>query len=219
MNGPLVVATRSAHKLQEIRRILGGASGREGKVDLGLRIVGLDEFGLPVEDGEDGVESFETFEENALAKACHFFVRAGAPTVADDSGIEVDALGGAPGVRSRRFAPAGAGWGGDEDQANNAYLVERLAGVPHELRTARYICVVAVVGIGPEPILIRREAEGVILERPRGSGGFGYDPYFGQPGSGRSFAELEPAEKDAVSHRGRAFREMARRLGGPQAEA
>jgi XTP/dITP diphosphohydrolase len=134
--------------------------------------------------------------------------------VADDSGISVDALGGAPGVRSKRFAPdAGtdaAGLEGEElDQANNRHLVARLAGVPAAERTARYVCVTAFLDGEHEPALLRGEAPGVVVDEPRGSGGFGYDPHVLVPELGRTYAELSADEKDARSHRGAAFRQLA----------
>jgi len=200
----LLVATRSAHKMSEIRQILADVPG--------LTVLDLDEAGITTDPVEDDLEVFDTFEENALAKARHFFGIAGIPTVADDSGIAVDALGGAPGVRSKRFAPDTGLDGQARDDANNRYLVERLAGVPAEGRAARYVCVAALVEGTGEPLLFRGEAPGVIVDDPRGGGGFGYDPHVFVPELGRTFAELSPAEKNARSHRGAAFRALGKAL-------
>lgn len=201
----LLVATRSAHKLLEIRRILAAVSG--------LRVVDLNEAGLPPSPEEDDIEAFDTFEENALAKARHFYALSGLPTVADDSGLAVDALDGAPGVRSKRFAPDTEGLDAAQvDRANNEHLLERLGDLPLADRTARFVCVAALVdGSGREHIF-RGEAPGLILGRPRGWEGFGYDPLFLDRELGRSFGELTRAEKQARSHRGRAFRALADHL-------
>ena len=167
----LLVATRSAHKIVEIRRILGSASV--------LRLVDLDEAGVPYDLREEELEPYKTFEENAASKAEYFHRLTGLPTVADDSGLAVDALGGAPGVRSKRFAPNPAGLVGEaRDRANNAHLLGLLAGRPASERTARYVCVAALVGgeEGDSVTMLRGEARGVIAPAPRGKGGFGYDP-------------------------------------------
>jgi XTP/dITP diphosphohydrolase len=200
----LLVATRSEHKLAEIRQILGAVEG--------LDVLGLDEAGVAYDPAEEALEPHPTFEANALSKAAYFHERsAGLPTVADDSGLAVDVLGGEPGVRSKRFAPGNAE-GEARDRANNAWLLERLAGVPEAERTARYVCAVALVERGREPVVLRGEAPGRILDRPRGTGGFGYDPLFFDPALGRTFAEVTSAEKHARSHRGVAFRALARTL-------
>jgi XTP/dITP diphosphohydrolase len=205
----LLVATRSGGKMREIRRILAAVDG--------LEVLGLDDAGIPYDPAEDDLEPFDTFEENALSKARFFHARSGLPTVADDSGISVDALGGAPGVRSKRFAPdAGVDGDGLEgralDDANNRHLVRSLAGVPEERRTARYVCVAALLEAGEEPVFLRGEAPGRIVDESRGDGGFGYDPFVFDPEMGKTFAEMTPAEKDARSHRGAAFRALARLL-------
>lgn len=211
----LLIATRSSGKMREIRRILGVVEG--------LEVLDPDQAGLPLDAAEDDLEPYDTFEENALSKARWFHAKSGLPVVADDSGISVDALGGAPGVRSKRFAPDagvdGAGLEGKElDDANNRHLVRSLADVPEERRTARYVCVAALVETGAKPVFLRGEAPGVVLDAPRGEGGFGYDPFVFDPEVGRTFAEMTPEEKDARSHRGAAFRALARllteRLGG-----
>lgn len=200
----LLVATRSTGKMPEIRRILRNLPG--------VTVVSLEEAGLQPEPAEDDLEAFDTFEENALSKARHFFERSGLPTVADDSGIMVDALQGSPGVRSKRFAPGPALEGQALDDANNRHLVATLSDVPVERRTARYVCVVALVDGESDPLIVRAEAQGIILDEPRGEGGFGYDPYVLDPDVGKTFAEMSGEEKDARSHRGNAFRMLAARL-------
>ncbi|TVP47583.1 MAG: non-canonical purine NTP pyrophosphatase [Gemmatimonadales bacterium] len=194
----LLVATRSRPKLLEIQAILGTAGG--------LRLCTPDELGLEEDPEEESIEVFETFEENALAKARWFQARTGLPSVADDSGLEVDALGGRPGVRSKRFAPATFQRSGESrSEANIRFLLRELEGVPDGDRGARFVCVAALVGLGPSPLVHRGEVEGRILSRERGDGGFGYDPVFLDPELGRTFAELTRHEKAARSHRGRAF--------------
>jgi len=200
----LLVATRSAHKLQEIRRILGAVAG--------LRVLDLNGAGIPAEPAEDDLEPYETFEENALSKARYFHGRSGMATVADDSGLAVDALGGAPGVRSKRFAPDTGLDGGPRDRANNEHLLARLGDRPLPERTAKYVCVAALIGVGDEAIF-RGEALGLILGMPKGRGGFGYDPLFYDRELGVTFAQISPTEKNARSHRGKAFRAMADYLG------
>jgi len=202
----LLVATRSPHKLREIGRIL-----REVPA---LELVGLEEAGVPYDPVEEGLEVFETFEENARAKSLHFHRRTGLPTVADDSGLEVDALGGAPGVRTKRFAPVEGLTGRARDEANNRHLLHLLEEVPPEGRGARYVCV-AALALGEETVRVfRGEAPGRIIEAPRGGGGFGYDPLFLDPELGQTFAEIAPEEKDARSQRGKAFRALAAHLAG-----
>ncbi len=199
----LLVATRSAHKLDEIRRIMQGVRQ--------VQVLGLDDAGVAWEEAEEGLEPYDTFEENARSKARWFRDKTGLPTVADDSGLVVDALDGEPGVRSKRFAPDRGLDGQARDDANNRWLVERLAGVPLEDRTARYVCV-AVFLDGGEEVRTRGEAPGLIVDEPRGEHGFGYDPHFFDPALGRTFAEIAPELKNARSHRGHAFRKLADRL-------
>jgi XTP/dITP diphosphohydrolase len=200
----LLVATRSAHKLGEIRRILEEVRG--------LRLLSPDEAGVPYDPVEGGLEVFETFEENARAKALYFHERSGLPTVADDSGLEVDALDGAPGVRSKRFSPEGGLTGLARDRANNRHLLETLGGRGPAERGARYVCVTVLVGLPGDDVVCRGEAPGEILTEPRGTGGFGYDPLFFDPELGRTFAEIGGDEKNARSHRGKAFRCLAASL-------
>jgi len=193
----LLVATRSSHKVGEIREILADVPG--------LTLLDLDEAGVAESPAEDGLEPYETFEENALSKARYFHGLTGLPTVADDSGLEVDALGGAPGVRSKRFAPEQGLDGLARDLANNRFLLEQLRGLPLERRGARYVCVAALVESGRQPALFRGEAPGRIVDERRGEGGFGYDAHVVEPVSGLTYAELPAAAKNARSHRGRAF--------------
>ena len=169
----------------------------------------LDDIGLEWRDEEEALEPFDTFEENARSKAEYFHTRTGLPTVADDSGLEVDALGGAPGVRSKRFAPVEGLTGHKLDQENNNYLVERLGALELEKRTGQYVCVAALLGFASQMIVTRGEARGLILTEPRGDGGFGYDPYFFEPDLDMTFAELHPDQKNELSHRGKAFRALA----------
>jgi XTP/dITP diphosphohydrolase len=198
----VLVATRSRHKLREIRQILEEI----GEVEL----VDLDEAGVVWEPEEESIECHETFRENALAKARYYAARSGMRTVADDSGICVDALAGEPGVRSKRFSGRTDLEGDALDAANNALLVQRLQGAPPGARSAHYICVAAIVDprTGDEDVFEGR-CDGEILESERGAGGFGYDPLFFLPEEGTSFGELDPARKNLVSHRARAFRAAA----------
>lgn len=199
----LLVATRSFHKMREIRRILGEVPG--------LRILDLPGAGIPPNPAEDGLEPFDTFEENSLSKARYFHEQSGLVTVADDSGLAVDSLGGAPGVRSKRFAPDTGLNGELRDRANNDYLLELLGDRPLPERRAKYVCVAALVGLGAEATF-RGEAPGLILGIPKGRGGFGYDPLFFDQKLGETFAQLSANAKNARSHRGRAFRAMADHL-------
>jgi XTP/dITP diphosphohydrolase len=169
----------------------------------------LDEAGVPEVDDEAAIESYETFAENAVAKARYFHRRSGLPAVADDSGLEVRALGGAPGVRSRRWAARDDLRGQALDDANNAKLLASLAGM--EDRRARYVCAAAYHDAGHD-VTAEGAATGTIIEAARGVNGFGYDPYFLSDDLGRTFAEASTAEKDAVSHRGRAFHALLSRL-------
>lgn len=193
---PLLIATRSSGKLRELRALFRGA---------GIAVVDLVEAGLRVSNEEDDLENADTFEENALAKARYFAVRARRAVVADDSGLEVEALGGQPGVRSKRWSGRADLVGLALDEANNARLLEALRGATN--RRARYVCVAAFVD-GATELTGRGDARGVILDRPRGRGGFGYDPYFLSDELGKTFAEASVEEKERVSHRGRAFRAL-----------
>jgi XTP/dITP diphosphohydrolase len=167
----------------------------------GVEVSLLPEFKAFPECIEDGA----TFEANAHKKAEHYSRHApGHVVLADDSGIEIDALNGEPGVRSARYA-AETEHGNAEDDANNSLLLERMKDIPDEKRTGRFVCVISIAKDGKHIASFRAEAEGMILREFRGTGGFGYDPMFYFPGLHKTFAELSPAEKAAVSHRGKAF--------------
>ncbi len=203
----LVVATRSAHKLRELAELLALPRAV---------LLSLDEAGVPPE--LDVPEEGRSFEANARAKARAYARLTGLPTLADDSGLEVEALGGAPGVRTRRFAGEQA-----TDAENNAKLLKVLGDLPPERRGARYVCVLSVAApdrAGPRggiPIVAegRGTCRGRIAFAPRGTGGFGYDPIFEpapEPPGGRTFGEYTAEEKHRISHRGRAARRLAPKL-------
>jgi len=193
----ILVATRSEGKQRELRRMFAEA---------GHEALFPSEAGVPWSGAEDALEVADSFETNARVKAEYFARKTGLPTVADDSGLEVIALGGKPGTRSKRFAGA-IGAPLEVDQANNKELLRRLAGLAESKRRARYRCVLAYL---PTPSALPRIFEGIcngqILAEPRGKGGFGYDPLFLSDDLGQTFGEADPADKDRVSHRGRAFR-------------
>jgi XTP/dITP diphosphohydrolase len=197
----LLIATRSGGKLREIRPMFAAA---------GLTLVSLDELDIEESLDEAELEPYSTFEENALSKARYFYeVSGGIPTIADDSGLEVDALGGQPGVRSKRWAGRDDLRGLQLDEANNRALLASLDGVAD--MSAHYVCVAAFVAVGNE-LTARGETAGTIVQSPRGTQGFGYDPYFFSTELGKTFGESAPAEKERVSHRGRAFRELLARI-------
>lgn len=205
MREPIVLATRSLGKLHELRPIFAAA---------GAEVIDLDDAGIPERPDEEALERWETFEENALAKARHFFaLDGGRPTVADDSGLEVLALGGHPGVRTKRWSGRTDLAGRALDQANIAKLLAELDGVDD--RRARYVCVAAYVDAHEER-LVRGETTGRILHAPRGTGGFGYDPVFLSDDLGVTFAEVDRAVKEPVSHRGRAFAQLVSWLATPR---
>lgn len=188
----LLLATHNAHKVDEIRAILAAA----GDAMAGIEVVGLDAF----PDIPEAPEDHDTFVENALQKAHFVFERAGIPCVADDSGLEVDALGGAPGVKSKRYTPEATA------ASNNAKLLRELDG--RSDRTARFRCVLALVTADGQ-WTADGACEGTIAHAESGGGGFGYDPLFVPDGEGgRSMAELRPDEKNRISHRGRAFAQL-----------
>ncbi len=200
MKPKLLVATRSEGKQREIRLLLA---------DLSYRIVFPEEQGIWERPEEANIEDGESFETNAKKKAVYFAKHSRLPTVAEDSGIEVFALGGEPGVRSKRFALPTAD-PRDQDAANNAELLNRLAGAPADRRRARYRCVIAFLetwdGI---PRVFEAQCTGRILDKACGTGGFGYDPLFFSDDLGKGFGEASQAEKDGVSHRGCAFSAFA----------
>jgi XTP/dITP diphosphohydrolase len=202
----LLVATRNKGKQREARRLLAAA---------GIEAVFPDDAGIIETPAESSLELGDTFAANARAKAEYFARRSGLPTVADDSGLEVFALGGAPGVRSKRFAGVERELTGARlDQANNAELRRRLLGAPAARRRARFRCVLAYYA-SPHaaPELMEGTCGGTIVEEPRGETGFGYDPVFLSDELDKTFAEATPDEKDAVSHRGRAFRALVELIG------
>ena len=192
-----VLASANPGKAAEIGALLA---------PVGIQVTAQSAFGLTGAE-----ETGATFVENALLKARHASAGSGLAAIADDSGLVVDALGGEPGVRSARYAGADA-----DDAANNRKLLGALAGVEAGRRTARFVCVVVMLRhpSDPLPLVCQGTWEGTILEAPRGSGGFGYDPLFLPSGGDRSSAELQPAEKNRVSHRGRAFSELIEALAG-----
>ncbi|MFQ5888828.1 MAG: non-canonical purine NTP pyrophosphatase [Gemmatimonadota bacterium] len=198
----ILVATRSADKLNELRGLLGGK---------GLALVSLTDIGVRPGAEEASIEVFDSFAENARAKARHFHARTGLPTLADDSGLCVAALRGAPGVRSRRFAPDEWSERLGRDAANNAYLLERLEGVPADRRAAHYRCALVLVD-GSRTAVAEGVVHGRIAEEPRGEGGFGYDPLFVVPEYGKTFGELPPEVKARLSHRARAARALRAEL-------
>lgn len=203
MTAPLLIATRSPAKRKEIVQILR---------DVPYRLVFPDDVGLVERAEEQRLETVDSFEGNARRKAEYFARLSGLPTAADDSGLEVFALGGQPGVRSRRFAMF-EGPPQQQDTANNAELLSRLAGAPAPRRRARYRCVIAYFA-KPDAIPMTFEGTclGAITQAPRGSGGFGYDPLFLSDDLSKTFGEASPDEKHAISHRGRAFRALGQWL-------
>lgn len=188
----VLLATRNAGKLVELRRMLDAA---------GLAVAGLEVVGLAdVPEFPDAPETGATFAENALAKARDAAAATGLASVADDSGLAVDALNGMPGVLSAR-------WSGvhGEDAANVSLLLAQLGDVPDDRRGASFVCAAALVVPGGTETVVHGEWAGTIVRAPRGSNGFGYDPVFAPAGDGRTSAELSAAEKDAASHRARAM--------------
>lgn len=200
----LLFATRSAGKQREVRRVLEAA---------GHEVVFPDDVGAFECQAEDGLEIADSFETNARLKAEYFARKTGLPTVADDSGLEVLSLGGEPGVRSKRWAGA-SGSPREVDQANNAELIRRLRGATGHRRRARYRCVLVLLRTpSAMPETFEGTCSGMILEAPRGEGGFGYDPYFLSDDLGKSFGEATGVEKDRISHRGRALEALIAALG------
>ena len=188
MSSVIVAATKNRHKIQEIEAITQ---------EFGMSIISRDEAGVPdIEINEDG----ETFEENSYKKAFEILKLCNNLTIADDSGLEVDCLDGAPGVYSARFA----GKDGDDD-ANNRKLTELIKDVPYEQRTGRFVSVITMVFPDGETISARGEVEGHLLTEKRGTSGFGYDPLFVPEGYDRTFGELGPEIKNSISHRSRAL--------------
>ena len=194
---PLILATRNKGKVEELRKVMADF--------LQLEVIGLNEVDLS--HAPNIVEDGDTFYANALKKALAVADYSGKLTLADDSGLEVDALDGKPGVYSARFA------GDDSDDAkNNQKLLELLQGVPLEKRTARFRCVLVLADYEGEIAHAEGVCEGIILDEPRGDGGFGYDPLFFVPRYDRTLAELTSDEKNAISHRGHAVRMMVDKI-------
>jgi len=192
----LLIATRNEGKMRELRQLLGGVPHE---------IMSLDDLGIADEIEETGA----TFEENAALKAEGYSQLSGLLTLADDSGLEVDALGGAPGVRSARYAGADA-----TDADRVALLLKNLEKTGADDRTARFRCVIAIAAPGERTRLYSSVCEGRIAAAPRGDNGFGYDPVFDFPELGMTMAELPSERKNAVSHRARAAKKAAAALGG-----
>ena len=193
----VVLATRNAAKLRELGRILG-AEDHGGKQ---IRLAGLEEF----PDAPDVPETGATFEANALLKARAIADHTGLPAVSDDSGLCVDALNGMPGVLSARWAG-----GHGDDRANLNLVLAQVADVPDSRLAAQFVCAAALVvpGPGAREWVVTGQVEGRLVREPRGSGGFGYDPIFLPDGFDQTTAEMTPEAKDAISHRGRAFRAL-----------
>jgi XTP/dITP diphosphohydrolase len=191
----VVLASGNAGKVREFNQLLGSQH---------IEVVPQSHFGVP-EAAETGL----TFVENAILKARNAALHTGLPAVADDSGIEVDALNGAPGIYSARYAGEGA-----SDEANLRKLLVALEGVPEARRTARFQCLIVYLrhAEDPTPLVCQGTWEGAILTAPRGENGFGYDPVFLVPGRGVSSAELPPDEKNRLSHRGQALRSLLEAL-------
>ena len=187
----VILASQNQHKLVELSAILS---------QLGFEIALESEYGLHVDVDETGT----TFEENSLLKAEAVMKTSGMPVLADDSGLMVDALDGAPGVYSARYGHKSS------DAERIAYLLENLKDVPAERRTAKFVCVITCLWPDGRKIVARGECPGRILHEVHGSNGFGYDPVFYVPEKGKTFAELLPEEKNAISHRARALQEFCR---------
>ena len=194
MRRKLVFATGNEGKMKEIREILK---------ELDLEICSLKEAGIQMDAEENGT----TFEENALIKARAAAAHTDAIVMADDSGLEIDYLGGEPGVYSARYLGEDTSY-----RIKNQNLIDRLEGVPDEKRTARFVCVIAAVLPDGRTLTSRGTIEGIIGREERGGGGFGYDPIFFLPEYGCSTAELSMAQKNEISHRGKALREMKEKL-------
>lgn len=197
----ILLATRSEGKLRELRPFLAA----HGFVALDLRDAGIAESAR-----EDALEAFPTFEENALAKARYFHVASAQATIADDSGLVVPSLGGKPGVLSKRWSGRTDLTGQALDDENNRLLLHELQNA-HD-RRAYYVCAAAYVD-GEQELVCCGEVHGRIIDRPRGDGGFGYDPYFLSDELGRTFGEVSAAEKARVSHRARAFAALVGQIG------
>lgn len=187
----LLIATTNPGKVAEFRKLLAG---------LPIRVIGPEDLTQAV---PDCIEKGSSFCENARIKARHWFNHSGLASLADDSGLAVEALGGAPGIYSARFAGDGA-----TDKDNLERLLERLHGVDQSKRGASFICCLALCRTNGSLVVFQGRCDGVILDHPRGGGGFGYDPVFYYPPLGKTFAQLDPEGKNRVSHRGRALQSL-----------
>jgi XTP/dITP diphosphohydrolase len=189
-----VLASRNRKKIEELKRILG---------DLGITLLSMQDF----KEIEDIVEDGTTFEENALKKARFVARQTGLPSIADDSGLEVDALGGKPGVRSARYAGERA-----TDEENVKKLLSEMKGLPSSMRKARFVCFIALVFPDGKEYTFSGYVNGYITEKPSGNKGFGYDPVFQPEGFEKTFAEMSSDEKDRLSHRREALEKLKRFL-------
>ncbi|MFR7989715.1 MAG: XTP/dITP diphosphatase [Anaerovoracaceae bacterium] len=195
MNGIIIAASRNRHKIEEIGAITE---------KFGMKIVSRDDAGLPrTEIEEDG----ETFEENSLKKAREIMELSGQITIADDSGLMVESLGGAPGVFSARFAGEDC-----SDEKNNEKLLSLLENIPYKERRAKFVSVITMVWPDGEILSARGECKGHIIDAPAGENGFGYDPLFVPEGYQRTFAQMTQEEKNRISHRAKALKELERLL-------
>ncbi len=194
----ILLASRNPHKLAEVRALLA---------DIPIDIVAPDDLGIDEDPAEDAIECWDDFAANALAKAAYFRAHSGFPTLADDSGLCVDALDGGPGVHSRRFAPADMLRGQGQDHANNLHLLNLLDGRLATERGAHFACAMALLDDRVRVVTFGR-IDGLIANAERGDGGFGYDPLFIVPEFDRTFGELAPTVKAELSHRARAVQAM-----------
>jgi len=192
----MIIATSNSHKLKEIKSIL---------LDFPIEIKSMDEIGL---GGLEIVEDGSTFEENAIIKAKTVMDKTGLPCIADDSGLEVDAINKAPGIYSARFAGEKA-----TDEKNNEKLLDLLGDIPEKDRTARFVCAIALVFPEGNNIVTRGTCEGIIGFTQKGKGGFGYDPLFIVPSLNMTFGEIDPNVKNKISHRANALEKLKERLG------
>lgn len=195
MKQKLILASQNAHKIEEFSAILS---------PYGFEVIGRDDAGLPTAEIE---ETGKTFEENSFIKAKAIFDKCRMATLADDSGLCVDFLDGAPGVYSSRFAKDGA-----TDRENNEKLLTLLKSLPKEKRTAKFVCVITLILKDGEKIVVRGECKGKIQEAETGKHGFGYDPLFIPEGYSVSMAELDPSEKNRISHRAKAVSELIKKI-------
>ncbi len=202
----LLLASRSEHKAREIRQILAAAGD--------LELVTLADVGVEHDPEEEEIEVFDTFQDNAMAKARYFVEKTGLVTLADDSGLRVDALDGEPGVHTKRFSGRDDLDGDALDEANIDTLLEALDGVPDDERDGHYVCVAVVLAPSGATASAVGTFHGRIGRERRGTGGFGYDPVFVLPDRGLTVAELSAEEKNRLSHRARAFRALAPQIEG-----